>query len=240
LITAENKVKHTRIYFFILFFITVFNINSQEILTATDYFGRISENYAAVNDYQADVSITRGGITMSGVLFHKAPDKLRINFNDPEEQVIAYDGARLTIYIPKYRVVMSQRVDRKDQIAGGASLASREGLVLLKRNYSIAYLVSPDPVPLDASSSGSAAKSEMVVKLKLIWKSTQEGFRQIDLSIGTDGYIRRVIGVTPENDVIQFDFKNIVINKNIPDNRFEYTPPASANVFENFLFDPVN
>jgi len=235
LITAENKVKHTRIYFFIIFLIAVFNVNSQEILTATDYFSRISENYAAVNDYQADVSITRGGITMSGILYHKTPDKLRINFNDPEEQVISYNGERLTIYIPKYRVVMSQRVDRKEQIAGGASIASRDGLVLLKRNYSIAYLESPDPVPLEA-----AAGSEMVVKLKLVWKSTQEGFRQIDLSIGMDGYIRRVIGVTPENDVVQFDFKNIIVNRNIPDTRFEYTPPASANVFENFLFDPGN
>ncbi|MDX9799837.1 MAG: outer-membrane lipoprotein carrier protein LolA [Spirochaetia bacterium] len=215
---------------------SVLYAQTQQILTATDYFEKISAVYADVNDYQADVTITKGGTEMFGTLFHKYPDKLRINFTEPEEQTIAFDGKRLVVYIPRYRVTMSQKIDSKNQVTGGASIASREGLVLLKRNYSIAYLESPDPVPLDSG----ADTIEMVVKLKLLWKSTQEGFRQIDLSVQPDGYIRRIVGVTPENDTIQFDFKKIIINQNIPDARFEYTPPASANIFENFLFDPGN
>jgi outer membrane lipoprotein-sorting protein len=225
--------------FLIFLIFTVSNVlyaQTQQILTATDYFERISAVYSEVKDYQADVTITKGGTEMSGTLFHKYPDKLRINFTEPEEQTIAFDGKRLVIYIPRYRVTMSQKLDSKNQITGGASLASREGLVLLKRNYSVAYLESPDPVPLDSG----AEVVEMVVKLKLLWKSTQEGFRQIDLSVQPDGYIRRIVGVTPENETVQFDFKKIIINQNIPDARFEYIPPASANVFENFLFDPGN
>ncbi len=225
-----------RIIAFLIFISAGLYAYSQEILTATDYFNKISENYAAISDYQADITITRDGLSMKGALFHKSPDKLRINFTDPEEQVIAFDGKKLTIYIPKYRVIMSQKVNTKDQISSGASIASREGLALLKKNYSIAYLESPNPVPLDSEEG----KKEMVVKLKLLWKSTQEGFRQIDLSVGQDGYIRRVTGVTPENNVIQFDFRKIIIDQNIPDTRFDYTPSASANIFENFLFDPEN
>lgn len=173
---------------------------------------------------------------MTGVLYNKAPDKLRINFAKPEEQVIVFDGKRLVIYIPRYRVTMSQRISARNQISGSAAIPSSEGLSLLGRNYSVAYLESPNPVPLDAD----AGRTEMVVKLKLVWRSTQEGFRQLDISVGSNGYIRRVVGVTPENDVIQFDFTNIIVNQNIPDTRFEYTPPPSANTFENFLFEPTN
>jgi outer membrane lipoprotein-sorting protein len=177
---------------------------------------------------------------MKGELFYKSPDMLRINFSDPDEQVFSLYNNRLVIYIPRYRVVMSQRIDRRSQItgstsgAGGAGLASREGLNLLRRNYSVAYLESPNPVPLDRG----AGSSEMVVKLKFVWRSTQEGFRQIDLSIGENGYIRRLIGYTPDYEEIQFDFKNVNVNQNIPDTRFDYQPPPTANVFENFLFDP--
>jgi outer membrane lipoprotein-sorting protein len=131
---------------------------------------------------------------------------------------------------------MSQNVNKGDQLSAGASIATHEGLVLLRRNYSVAYLESPNPVPLDRE----AGENEPVVKLKLDWRSTQEGIRQIEMSVNSDGYIRRFIGITPENDVIQFDFTNIIVNQNIPDTRFNYTLPASANTFENFLFEPGN
>ena len=234
---AENKViLYRRILTLLFTILIVSGVYSQEILTATDYFNQLANTYAEIEDYQADVTITRSGVVMSGVLFHKYPAKLRINFSNPEEQIIAFDGKRLVIYIPKYRVTMAQNVNPRDQVTTGASIASKEGLALLKRNYTVAYLESPNPVPLDRE----IPRSEMVIKLKLVWRSTEEGFRQIDISVGANGYIRRVVGITPENDQIQFDFVNISINQNIPDIRFEYTLPPAANVFENFLFDPGN
>ena len=58
------------------------------------------------------------------------------------------------------------------------------------------------------------------------------------MSIGENGLIRRIIGVTVDYENIQFDFENILVNQNIPEARFRYDSPASANVFENFLFEP--
>ena len=112
-------------------------------------------------------------------------------------------------------------------------MASQQGLELLKRNFSVAYLVGPDPVPLD-----EADVPEMVVKMKLDWRSTDEGFRQLEISIGENGLIRRIKGVTVGYENIQFDLTNILVNQNIPDARFEYESPATANIFENFLFEP--
>ncbi len=205
-------------------------------MTATAYFDTVSENYAVVEDYQADIEIRREDSLMKGVLFYKSPDMIRINFSEPEEQVLSLDGELLSIYIPQYRVIMEQKIEKDAQVSGGASLASKEGLKLLKRNYTVAYLKSPEPVNLDEDDTSS----EKVVKLKLIWRSTDESFRQIDLSIGENGLIRRMIGYDEEYNEMQFDFMNITVNQNIPDARFKFDGPASANVYENFLFEPEN
>ena len=64
-----------------------------------------------------------------------------------------------------------------------------------------------------------------------------EGFRQLIMSVGEDNLIRRMVCVTADYTEMQFDFTDIKTNEGIPDTRFEYDSPASANVFENFLFE---
>lgn len=215
---------------FLILHITV-GSSGQDIFTAENFFDRISATYGEVKDYIAQVSVTVEKEVMEGTLFYKIPNLLRIDFSNPEDQVLVTDGKKLTLYIPQYRVVMSQTLKRRSS-AAIAAMASRQGLLLLKRNYSIAYLQSPSPVPLDEKSK------EMVTKLKLSWKSSDEGFRELILSVNSEGLIRRIEGITVGYQKIVFDFRNIRLNQNIPESRFRYDPPASANVIENFLFDP--
>jgi outer membrane lipoprotein-sorting protein len=200
-------------------------------MTAEDFFDRISEKYGEIKDYIAAVSITLEKDVMEGTLYYKNPNLLRIDFSTPAEQVLVTDGTRLTVYIPQYRVVMSQTLKKRSS-AAVAAMASRQGLLLLKRNYGIAFLEGPGTVPLDSKSN------EPVTKLNLTWRTSAEGFRELILSINSKGLIRRIDAVTVGYQKIQFDFRDIRINQNIPDARFKYEPPASANVFENFLFEP--
>jgi len=226
-------VKVNNKLFSLVFLILQLAIRSsgQEILTAENFLDRVSATYGEVKDYIAQVRITAEKEVMEGTLFYKIPNLLRIDFSNPEEQVLVTDGRKLTLYIPQYRVVMSQTLKRRSS-AAIAAMASRQGLLLLKRNYSIAYLQSPSPVPLEEKSK------EMVTKLKLSWKSSDEGFRELILSVNSEGLIRRIEGITVGYQRIVFDFRNIRVNQNIPESRFRYDPPASANVIENFLFDP--
>ena len=168
---------------------------------------------------------------MEGILFYKSPNLLRINFSKPEEQVISVNNDVLTLHIPDQNVVMQQTLKRHSN-AALAAMASKQGLELLKKGYSIAYLKGPDPVPLDEGSE------ELVTKLKLVWRQTDEGYRQIEMSIGADGMIRRMKGITVNYDTFQFDFTEIRINQSIPVSRFEYEAPPSAYVMNNFLFEP--
>ncbi|RKX76596.1 MAG: outer membrane lipoprotein carrier protein LolA [Spirochaetes bacterium] len=207
---------------------------TQELVTAEKYLNDLSKAYGEINDYKADITITQGDSVMKGVLFYKKPNLLRINFTKPKDQVLVVNGESLIIYIPEHSVIMKQNLRRRGQETL-ASLASKEGLTQLKRNYSVAYEIGPEPVPLDEQSKLN------VIKLKFEWRSPDEAFRQLNISVTEDRLIRRIIGVTRNYEEIQFDFTNIDINQNIPDARFtNYEPPPDANVFDNFLFKPEN
>ncbi|HAK46393.1 MAG TPA: outer membrane lipoprotein carrier protein LolA, partial [Spirochaeta sp.] len=214
---------------------TAFSISAQELVTAVSFFERTSEYYGEVFDYEAEITITQGAgesaVASSGIIYYKNPNLLRIDFSDPEEQVICVTGEDLMIYLPAQVVVMTQKLKRHSD-ASLATIASSQGLELLEKGYSIGYLDGPDPVPLEENSN------ELVTKLMLEWRTTEQGFRQIEMSIGKDNMIRRMRAVTPEMEEVQFDFIGIEINQNIPDVRFDYEAPASAYEIKNFLFEP--
>lgn len=224
-----------RALLFVLTMTTLFSfpLFAQEILTAPDFFDRISERYGEIVDYAAEISIVNNETASAGELFYRQPNFIRINFTEPSGQVLVSDGEQLQVYIPRYNVVLQQTLLREGG-PGPATMANAEGLELMRRNYSIAYLDSPDPVPLEEGSE------EMVTKLRLTWRSTNEGYRQLTLSIGEDLLIRRIVGVTIGFQEVQFDFTNVRLNQNIPVARFDYDPPASANTFEDFLFEREN
>jgi len=226
-------LRHSPISFYIIVILILSTcgvLSAQEILTAENYFDEVSARYGKIQDYTASISITQGETVMAGVLYYKNPNLLRIDFTDPEEQVLVTNGLELTIYIPKYEVILVQRLRRRSQ-AALASMASEQGLNLLKKNYGVAYLSGPEFIPLEEGSQ------EQVRKLKLESRSTAEGFRQIVLAIGRTGLIRRITGVTIGYEEFMLDLTDIVVNQNIPDTRFEYDSPPYANVYNDFLFE---
>jgi outer membrane lipoprotein-sorting protein len=154
-----------------------------------------------------------------------------VNFSEPRDQVIVIDGVSLQVYLPRQSVTMRQALPRHNE-AGLAAMASAQGLNLLMRSYAISYMDSPNLVPLEAGSR------ERVRKFRLVWRSTEEGFRQIIISVGENGYIRRMEGITKEYQEIRYDFTNIIINQGIPDARFTFDAPSSSYTSNNFLFEP--
>jgi outer membrane lipoprotein-sorting protein len=206
----------------------------QDIITASDFFDHVSERYSLIEDYQALIVITQPDTIMTGVLSHKRPDMLLIEFDDPEDLVISVDGVRLQIYIPYLNVVMEQPLRPHDDTGIGlAAGPTKQGLELMKSRYTVAYLDTQDYTPLDEGSD------EMVRKLKLEWRSIDEGFREIVLSIDSDLLVRRMEAVTAELDEISIDFLDVVINPGFPNQKFVWDSPPSANIIRNFIFDPV-
>jgi outer membrane lipoprotein-sorting protein len=205
--------------------------NSQEIVTAERYLETISERYAGIRDYEARIAIRSGSSDMTGNVSYLSPSFLRIDFTKPAEQVIVFNGELLTVYLPEYRAVLNQTITPSRRPSAGASLASAQGLALLRRNYVASFVTSPDPVRLDENSQ------EEVVKIRLARRSISEGFREIILCVSPSSkLIRRIEGRTIADVLVRFDFTNIRTNVGIPELRFIYDSPASAYMYNNFLF----
>ena len=211
-----------------LLFLLAINIGflfGQEIITADRYLEMVSETYGAIRDFEADIAIRSGTTNMAGTISHRAPSFLRIDFTQPANQVINFNGELLIVYLPEFRATLSENINQSRR-SGTA-----QGLSLLRRNYVPSFVTSPTPEPLDSNSR------EMVVKLRLTRRSVSEGFREIILSINPNTrLIRRIEGRTIADTEVRFDFTNIRLNQGIPELRFVYDSPGNANVYHNFLF----
>jgi outer membrane lipoprotein-sorting protein len=211
--------------------IGITGVMGQDILTADKFFKDVSAKYSAIKDYEALVNVIAGKQTMAGTVIYKAPSLMRLDFSEPASQVIVYDGQSLVIYVPEFRAILSQQTST----TSSAAAATGDGLRMLGRNYSISYETGPTPVPLPG------AEAESVIRLILSRLTVAEGFRTITLSIDPATLlIRRMDGMTLAGDLISYDFKKIVLDQDIPATRFIYDSPASANVYNNFLFSSEN
>jgi len=221
----------------ILFFILLScfsHLFGQDIITAENYLQMVSETYTNIRDYEAAVTLRSGSTDMVGRASYLQPCFMRIDFSRPADQVIVFNGDVLIIYLPEYRAVLNQDIKRKPG-ASGVGVASAQGLSLLRRNYVSSFVTGPNPEPLDAGSG------ERVVKLRLTRRTASEGFREIILSINpTTKLIRRVEGRTIGESELRLDFTNIRTNVGIPEARFAYDTPPSANMYNNFLFRDTN
>jgi len=224
-------MKKCLLFVFLAFSCVLLTYAQESILTASAFFREVSDNYAAINDYEAQLKILASEDVMQGKVSFKRPNLLRIDFTDPETQVICFNGDLLTIYLPGSHAILNQTVQSDDSTPSGANLATPNGLTLMSRYYSIAYETGQDVVPLEEGSD------EKVVKLVLSRKTSSEGFRIIRLSINPDLLlIRRVEATTTKNEKFTFDFTEYALNQDIPDTRFMYDAPSSANNYNNFLY----
>ena len=201
---------------------------AQGITTASAYFKTISEYYATIKDYEVNFEIKVDKQETAGRLSFKAPDLLRLDYTNPQEQVICFNGDTLTVYLPEKDAILQQNITSE---TGAGALTTPQGLSLLSRYYTVAYETG------QAAESLEDGSDEMVIKFILTRKSASEAFRYINIAVSEKtNLIRRIEAVTPKGEVIMFDFYDYVLNQDITDQRFIYDAPSSANNYNNFLF----
>ena len=225
-----------KLFLLILIFFSVACVfaQNQTILTAGNFFKSISEYYATIKDYEAMFTISAAGTDMSGKVSFKAPNLLRMDFDDPKDQVIVFSDKRLMMYLPLSNATLIQEVDTDTEassVTEAGNLATPQGLYLMNRYYFIAYENGQNAEPLDEGSA------ENVVKLILTRKTVAEGFTTIYLAVNPETkLIRRIRAVTPSEEVFEFSFTEYILNTNIPDVRFVYDSPSDSNNYYNFLY----
>ena len=203
-------------------------VPAQDIVTAQEFFGKVSAKFAGIKDYSCDFTYTREDTVASGKLYYKSPNQLRLNYSVPDGQVVLMDGEKLQVYLPSLSLILEQTFDKKSS-AELEAMASERALKLLADGYDIAYLESPGLVPLDDKSK------EQVVKLKLTRRSATEMYREIVLDITPDFMIRRSEGLLEDRTTAVMDYTNIRVNQNLPASRFREEAWPEANVYSDFL-----
>ena len=199
-------------------------IGFSQIVTASDFFNTVSDHYAGLYTYECDVTMSFGDRNMVGHASFKRPQMLRIDFSSPSEQTILFDGSTLVIYLPGQQTILQQAV------TGNDTGVSSRGLTLLRRYYVIAFQDSSTPVPYGDSGAS-------VVNLVLRRRTASEAFTSIKLSVNAKTHmIMQAVATTPQGQTYTFVFYNYSLNPEIPDRRFIYDPPSSANQVNNFLF----
>ena len=211
-----------------MFLVMGTSVFAQTITTASAYFKSVSEYYGTLKDYEVDFEIKMDKQETAGVLSFKAPDLLRMDYTNPKEQVIVFNGELLTVYLPNSDAILQQQVQDN---GSAVSLSTPQGLALLSRYYTVAYETGQNAEPLEEGSD------EMVIKFILSRKSTAEAFRYIKVAVtASSNLIRRIEAVTPKGEEFIFNFYDYKLNQGISDQRFIYDAPPSANNINNFLF----
>ncbi len=213
---------------FLLLFIGTFCF-SQNITTAAAFFSSVSDTYAQIFDYTVDMDITTGSSTNSATAMFKRPDMLRVDFKSPLEQCIVFSGNTLLIYLPEYRTILRHEIEQSS--AGGTSLATPQGLSLMKRSYTIQYETSASPVQIEE------IPSEPVVVLIMNRKNAAETFKTLRVMISPQSkLIRRIEAIPISGKKVIFDFYNYKLNMGIGSKNFIFDAPPTAKVLDNFLF----
>ena len=208
-------------------------LSAQEIVTASEYFGTVAANYGRIETYAAQMVWSDNSGAMRASLVYKRPNLIRIDFEQPEDQWMIFDGDQLVIYVPVLNTVLVQDL-RGSSGSGQVDVGplTAEGLSIMRRTYDVTFLESAEPVPIDEGSS------LMVTKLRLERSAVTEGFRELVLSIDENLFIRRFVATTVDFEQVQMDLSEIQINQLIPDAWFEEEFDPSASVDENFLYNP--
>ncbi len=214
-----------------LFVTAMAGLSAQE--TPDVFLQRVSDRYAKMEDYQARIRIRRGERVDNGRLAYKSPGLIRLDYDSPKGQVLLITEDKVEFYLPSFQSVMEQRLSRSDaQSMSSVGAIGGNGLKILRDNYSVSYLVGPDPVPLGGGSN------EMVIKLRFQWRSNAEGFRTLDVSINpTSLLIRRMEGVTGLFENVQFDYTDITLDRGVPTSVFVFVPEEGLQItrYPNFL-----
>jgi outer membrane lipoprotein-sorting protein len=228
--------------FLILFLLTPLvqaqDSGQDSLMSAKELAQILSDRFReTVKDYEGTIRWTQDDKIQYGTLYFKNPQKMRINFIEPEGQVICTNGYELWLYIKYLNLILHQDILEKEKVKDEEGntetvvnpiLINPVGLEKFLTDYSIEFFETKDPITYKDGSK--------VYQLKLLrWRSSKNGFNTIFLTVQTNGLIRKVTGITAAYRQIVLEIDDVKINQNLSDLLFNYEPPAHAGTVENFI-----
>ncbi|MBA2671840.1 MAG: outer membrane lipoprotein chaperone LolA [Gemmatimonadetes bacterium] len=191
---------------------------------ATAVLSRAEEVYASVRSMEADFSqsvevpLLGQTVRSQGKLYHRSPDRFLMQFSQPQGDVVVADGRHLWMFYPS---VDARQVMRTTMAAAG-------GQVDLHREF-----LSNPTERYHAVLSGVEAVGGRATHVVVLTPRTRSGYRQVRIWVDREDALVRRFEITEENESVRtLELRNIRRNPTLPDQLFQFSPPAGAQIFE--------
>ncbi len=196
-----------------------------DIVSVNDIKQRMSEMFESIQDYTADFEWINGDVQYRGTIKYKKPDRILLNFEEPQDQKIVSNGQMLYIYIPYLKVVVQQMLteDTESEIL---MTGTETGLSKLLDEYSFSFYDSSLLQPFGKNRA---------YHLRLAQKTPKVGFKKMDIWVAQNGLLLKSNGKSPNGVEVSLVFSNIELNTELPDYIFEFDVPADAQIIRNII-----
>jgi outer membrane lipoprotein carrier protein len=171
-------------------------------------------------DFSQRVEVPLLGQTVrsQGKLYHRSPDRFLMQFSQPQGDVVVADGRHLWMFYPS---VDARQVMRTTMAAAG-------GQVDLHREF-----LSNPTERYHAVLSGVEAVGGRATHVVVLTPRTRSGYRQVRIWVDREDALVRRFEITEDNESVRtLELRNIRRNPTLPDQLFQFSPPAGAQIFE--------
>jgi len=155
--------------------------------------------------------------TESGTLLMKKPGRMRWDYDQPRPKLFLTDGSTAWFYVPGERQARRTPVKQLDDLR--SPLRYLLGKAKLEKELD-GLSLAPDAKPI--------SPDDMMVGG--VPKGMRERVAQTLLEITPDGLISRIVVEELDGSVTEFRFLHQKGNVELPDQDFNFTPPAGVEV----------
>jgi outer membrane lipoprotein carrier protein len=155
-----------------------------------------------------------------GILYQKSPDRIKLEFTDPEGDLIVGDGTHFWVYYPS--------VDANQVIRAPAAQAGASGSVDLRAQF------VGDPVTrFEFTLNGSESVEGRPASVLTLVPKQDMGYRQLKVWIDREDGLARKFDIVEHSGLTRhIQLSSLEINPALGDAEFRFTPPPGARIIE--------
>jgi outer membrane lipoprotein-sorting protein len=198
-----------RIFSFVIISLFVVCGSTLAQLDANEKLLELQSKFDSIQDLSADLTQSIAGKTnLNGKIFYKKENKLRFEF---KKILVVSDGETSWNYNMRDNKVIITNYET-------------EGTNIL----SINQLIYEYPEECDIS----AYEFEGQTVFEFIPNTSTFNFSSIKLWVDDDNLVTRALFEDPATGLVQVDLSNYLLNSNLPDSYFLFTPPAGSEIID--------
>lgn len=193
---------------------------------------KVQDRYEKIENYQASFAINgKGGKTMTGTAYYKAPANLSFDFNNPAGNRIVSDGRTLWIKIARLNAVGKQDLTLKPKEGERDifSVAPGPGLKRLFNRYHYKF---------DQKNQPREIEGKPCYVLEMEQKEKVGGFEHILLYIDSEKFlVYKAVATDGTGETTTITLKNIRTDIQLEGKVFQFQPDDNDQIVANPLVE---